>query len=559
MTAHDAAPEPADQQPTTPEPQPAPPPEVPSAAPVQPDAAGEPSPPAPPVSTPPVRPQETAPQQAPPTAPREEQPREPRNPFAPPSSYRPTASVPLTAAGAGDGPASPPVGAVPGAAQHDTRPYGPPLGALPVARQGLPGYGAPHGASVPVPPPPSYPVRPPGAYPPGQHPQQQGPHGHPAEPGQEGPAAAPAPRKRRRLGAGAVAGIAAIALVAGAVGGVAADRIVDGADRRPVDVSLPVAGTAPDEARPAGSVAAVAASVLPSVVSLQVEGADGVSTGSGFVIREDGYILTNNHVVAGGADGGEVTVLFADGSERPATVVGRTPDYDLAVVKVDESGLKPLVLGDSDGVVVGDPVVAIGAPLGLNGTVTTGIVSALHRPVAAGDSAETAFIDAIQTDAAINPGNSGGPLVNGAGEVVGVNSAIAQPPGTGAATGSIGLGFAIPSNQARRTAEELMESGTATYPVIGVLLDSRYQGEGVQVTTEPQGAQDPVTADGPADVAGIRAGDVILAIDGRPVSLSDELIVAIRAKAPGDTVTLRVRTGDQERDVRVVLDEATSE
>ncbi len=135
----------------------------------------------------------------------------------------------------------------------------------------------------------------------------------------------------------------------------------------------------------------------------------------------------------------------------------------------------------------------------------------------------------------------------------------AQPPGTGGATGSIGLGFAIPSDQARRTAEELIEKGTATYPVIGVLLDSRYQGEGVQVTTEPQGGQSPVTAGGPADAAGIQAGDVILAIDGRPVSLSDELIVAIRAKAPGDTVTLRVRTGDDERDVRVVLDEATSE
>ncbi|MBD7949167.1 S1C family serine protease [Oerskovia rustica] len=492
---------------------------------------------------------------------REAPPQEPRNPFAPPSSYRSTPAAPVPVERNASVPPAPVTG------QHDTRPYGAPLGPLPVARPGLAGYGAAQGPQSPVPPPPSYQVARPGVYPPGQHPQQPdrpapqpqvGPPAPPVEPWGE-QQAPPAPSRRRGLGAGAVAGIAALALVAGAVGGVAADRIVDGSDRRPVDVSLPAAGTAPGEERPAGSVAAVAASVLPSVVSLQVEGADGVSTGSGFVIREDGFILTNNHVVAGGAAGGEVTVLFADGSERPAEIVGRTPDYDLAVVKVDESGLTPLVLGDSDAVVVGDPVVAIGAPLGLNGTVTTGIVSALHRPVAAGDSAETAFIDAIQTDAAINPGNSGGPLVNGAGEVVGVNSAIAQPPGTGAATGSIGLGFAIPSNQARRTAQELMASGTATYPVIGVLLDSRYQGEGVQVTTEPQGGQAPVTADGPAAVAGIQAGDVILSIDGRPVSLSDELIVAIRAKAPGDTVTLRVRTGDQERDVRVVLDEATSE
>ncbi|MHA7133974.1 S1C family serine protease [Oerskovia turbata] len=560
MTAHDAAPGP-EQPSTTPEQSPdgaahaGGGPEQPSSGPAQPSSG-----------------------------PRDE-PQAPHNPFAPPSSYRTSGGAPLSSTtSAESGPPVPAGGTAPASGPQDTRPYGPPLGALPVARPGLPGHVAPQGA--PVPPPPSYPVRQPESYPPvqaGAHQSAQpgaqpsgqsgsagqAQYGAPAPAGHAGPQAhaepwgdrpgPPGRRARRRLGVGAVAGIAALALVAGAVGGVAADRIVDGADRRPVDVSLPVAGTPPEQERPDGSVAAVAASVLPSVVSLQVEGADGISTGSGFVIREDGYVLTNNHVVAGGADGGRVTVLFADGRERPAEIVGRTPDYDLAVVKVDESGLTPLVLGDSDAVVVGDPVVAIGAPLGLNGTVTTGIVSALHRPVAAGDSAETAFIDAIQTDAAINPGNSGGPLVNGAGEVVGVNSAIAQPPGTGAATGSIGLGFAIPSNQARRTAQELMESGTATYPVIGVLLDSRYQGEGVQVTTEPQGGQAPVSKDGPAAAAGIQAGDVILSIDGRPVSLSDELIVAIRAKAPGDTVTLRVRTGDQERDVRVVLDEAPSE
>ena len=493
------------------------------------------------------------------------------NPFAPPSAFRSTPTAPLSPGAPGASHAAP--GPVPPPGPHDTRPYGAPLGALPVARPGLPGY-APQGPAG-RPPYAAYqhPTATPGG--PAQHgatppqPGYPGAAGLPGEPDPQGPTTPaepwgappppPAQKPRRRIGAGAVAGIAALALVAGAVGGIAADRIADGTQRRPVSASLPLAGTSPEAERPEGSVAAIAATVLPSVVSLQVEGADGISTGSGFVIREDGYILTNNHVVAGGADGGKVTVLFADGSERPATIVGRTADYDLAVVKVDEAGLTPLVLGDSDAVVVGDPVVAIGAPLGLNGTVTTGIVSALNRPVAAGDSAETAFINAIQTDAAINPGNSGGPLVNGAGEVVGVNSAIAQPPGTGGATGSIGLGFAIPSDQARRTAEELIEKGTATYPVIGVLLDSRYQGEGVQVTTEPQGGQSPVTAGGPADAAGIQAGDVILAIDGRPVSLSDELIVAIRAKAPGDTVTLRVRTGDDERDVRVVLDEATSE
>ena len=190
-------------------------------------------------------------------------------------------------------------------------------------------------------------------------------------------------------------------------------------------------------------------------------------------------------------------------------------------------------------------------------TVTAGIVSALNRPVTAGNVTETAFINAIQTDAAINPGNSGGPLVNTAGEVIGINSAIAQTPGA-LQTGSIGVGFAIPSNQARRTAEELIETGRATYPVIGVLLDQRYTGEGVQVSTEPQEGQAPVTPDGPADRAGIVPGDVILAIDGRPVTAADELIVAIRARAPGDAISLMVRSEGQVREIRVVLDEITS-
>jgi putative serine protease PepD len=359
-----------------------------------------------------------------------------------------------------------------------------------------------------------------------------------------------------------VVGIAALALVVGLVGGVAGDRLSDALDGgRAGDAALPApAGeTGQAASRPAGSVAELAARVLPSVVSIEVRGAEGAATGSGFVLRADGYLLTNNHVVADAAGGAPVTVTFADGHEAAATVVGTTSDYDLAVLQVDETGLTPLALGDSDEVAVGDTVLAVGSPLGLDATVTTGIVSALHRPVQAGDAAQAAFIDAIQTDAAINPGNSGGPLVDAGGNVVGINSAIAQPPGAMQATGSIGLGFAIPANQARHTAEQLIATGHATYPVIGALLDSSYQGEGVQVATRSQGGQAPVTPDGPADAAGVRAGDVILAIDGRPVSRSDELIVAIRAKAPGDAVTLRVRSDGQERDVRVVLSEATSQ
>ncbi|GAA1712416.1 hypothetical protein GCM10009809_05720 [Isoptericola hypogeus] len=367
---------------------------------------------------------------------------------------------------------------------------------------------------------------------------------------------APARPRARRLGAGVVA----LAVVAGLVGGFLGDRLSEATgDDRPADAALPVPadgvaqGAGAPVSRPAGSVARLAADALPSVVSIEVSGGEGVATGSGFVLRADGYILTNDHVVAGSTSGGKVVVTFSDGREREAEVVGRTTDYDLAVLKVDEKGLEPLVLGDSDDVVVGDSVLAVGAPLGLDATVTTGIVSALHRPVQAGSEATTAFIDAIQTDAAINPGNSGGPLIDAEGEVVGINSAIAQPPGAVSATGSIGLGFAIPANQARHTAEQLIESGNATYPVIGVLLDTAYAGEGVQVSTEAQQGQPAVTPEGPADLAGIRSGDVILAIDGRPVSRSDELIVAIRARQPGDAVTLRVRADGAERDVRVVL------
>ena len=356
-----------------------------------------------------------------------------------------------------------------------------------------------------------------------------------------------------------VAGAVVLALVAGLLGG-AAGAFWQARGGAGINRTLTLPAPAPGStARPADSVAGIASGVLPSVVAIKVTGAAGSGTGSGFVIRSDGYIVTNNHVVAAAAGGGEITVVFQDGSQSAAKIVGRDESYDLAAIKVTRTGLKTLNFGDSASMVVGDSVIAIGAPLGLQGTVTTGIVSALNRPVSAGgEDSAPAFINAIQTDAAINPGNSGGPLVNMQGQVIAVNSAIARVPGTGGLGqgGNIGLGFAIPSQQARRTVEQLIRTGKAQHPVIGVLLDRSYDGEGVKVSSVPQGGQQPVTPGGPADKAGIKAGDVITAFEGRPVAEPDELVVAIRARAPGDQVKLTVRTSGRERTVTMTLQAA---
>jgi len=381
--------------------------------------------------------------------------------------------------------------------------------------------------------------------------------------GEPGPAA-PGQRPGRRTGALVAAGAAATLLLSVA-GGYAGARLEDGVQAGVggpgptlADADDPPAGgasTLPSE----GSVRDVAAVVLPSVVNIQVTTDAGSGSGSGFVIREDGLLLTNNHVIEGAADGGgTVTVVFADGSEAEAEVVGRTTPYDLAVLRVDRSGLVPLQFADSSAVAVGDEVVAVGAPLGLQGTVTTGIVSALNRPVAAGEQAQS-YINAIQTDAAINPGNSGGPLVDLQGRVVGITSAIAQAPGGLGAlggAGSIGLGFAIPSQQAVATSQELIDTGSATYPVIGVSLDDRYRGPGVKVVEGETPAGPGVVPGGPADRAGIEPGDLITEFEGRPVTANDELIVAIRAQRPGDAVTLTVRRDGVDREVELVLDEA---
>jgi putative serine protease PepD len=359
---------------------------------------------------------------------------------------------------------------------------------------------------------------------------------------------APAPPGRRRGRGKVVLAVVGLCLLSGVIGGVAGQLAEDRINV--AGSTLPEPGPGATQ-RPAGSVANIAAVALPSVVTIKVDaGSEGSATGSGFVIDALGHVLTNNHVVEPGVNG-DIEIVLSNGDTEKATIVGRDASYDLAVLKINRTDLKPLTLGPSDKVVVGDQVIAVGAPLGLDQTVTTGIVSALNRPVQPGDPGESSYINAIQTDAAINPGNSGGPLLDMTGKVIGVNSAIARVPGTsGSSGGSIGLGFAIPSDQARRTADQLIATGKATHPVIGVELARTFSGDGAQVSDQA-GA---VTAGGPAAKAGVQPGDVIVGFEGKRIRTPDQLIVSIRARAVGDTVSLKVQRDGKELDLQMTLE-----
>ncbi|MER5717043.1 trypsin-like peptidase domain-containing protein [Streptomyces sp. NPDC002132] len=366
-------------------------------------------------------------------------------------------------------------------------------------------------------------------------------------------------QRRSRARKALVGGALGIALVSGLLGGFVGARLErnGGLDT----VKLPQASAAP-AGRDADSIAGIAARALPSVVTLHVSGSAESGTGTGFVLDTRGHILTNEHVVAPAGSGGEISVVFNGGQTARAEIVGKDSGYDLAVVKVSGvRGLTPLPLGNSDNVRVGDPVVAIGAPFDLEGTVTSGIISARERPITAGgesgDGGDVSYVDALQTDAPINPGNSGGPLLDAHGQVVGINSAIRSAvdgsDADGGQAGSIGLGFAIPVNQGRRVAEELINTGRATHPVIGVILDMDYTGDGARVRAEGGDGGLPVTPGGPGDRAGIRAGDVITAIDGRRVHSGEELIVKTRAHRPGDRMKLTVRRDGEDRTLTLVL------
>ena len=283
------------------------------------------------------------------------------------------------------------------------------------------------------------------------------------------------------------------------------------------------------------SIKDIAKKVLPTVVSISVNSTSSSGTGSGSIVQSDAtksYIVTNNHVIDDAVSGGKVTVEFQDGTELNATIKGRDIAYDLAVLEISKGNLPTISTGDSSKVLIGDLSVAIGSPLGLSGTVTSGIISALNRPVLAGSTNQASYIDALQTDAAVNPGNSGGPLVNGQGEMIGVNSAIASLGASSAVTtGNIGLGFAIPINQAMRVVNEIIKSGKSTRPLLGVEFDRQYNGNGKILG---------LVKDGAAEKAGIPVNSVIKSIDGFVIKSDIDAVVRIRSYAPNSTVSITV-------------------
>jgi putative serine protease PepD len=437
----------------------------------------------------------------------------------------------------------------------------------------------------------------PGQPPPGQqHRQPFGPFaGQPGQPvGGPPPQHLPMPRKRSRAGALTV-GAVAVAVVSAGIGGAAASVIAHhGTLSSIADGAMPGGATPgmPASNAPLGSVEQVAAKVVPSVVMLETNIGRASEEGSGIVLSSDGLILTNNHVVASAAgkapaphtrpnpehqgppdedpgapapdpDQGppppgngkpKTTATFSDGRTAEFTVVGTDPTTDIAVVRVQGmSGLTPISLGSSANLHVGQPVMAVGSPLGLSGTVTTGIVSALNRPVSTtGETGnQNTVLDAIQTDAAINPGNSGGALVNMSGQLVGVNSAIATLGGDSpdAQSGSIGLGFAIPVDQAKRIADELISSGTAAHASLGVQVTNDKDTPGAKVVE--------VVPNGAAAAAGLPGGVVVTKVDDRTVNSADALVAAVRSKAPGDKVMLTFKDPSGEtKKVQVTLGKA---
>ncbi|MGA5895011.1 S1C family serine protease [Streptomyces venetus] len=420
--------------------------------------------------------------------------------------------------------------------------------------QGAPGDAAQQGVSSSA-PDPSWPPPPPPAGPS----YGGGGDGSGGGPGAWGSSyQQPAPKRRR---GGLAAAILIAALVAGGVGGGLGYTLAKDNDESTGSTTVSASTSGGDVKRDAGTVAGVAAKALPSTVTIEAESTSGEGgTGTGFVFDKQGHIVTNNHVVADAVDGGKLTATFPNGKKYDAEVVGHAQGYDVAVVKLKNApgDLKPLTLGNSDKVAVGDSTIAIGAPFGLSDTVTTGIISAKNRPVASSDGSgsQASYMSALQTDASINPGNSGGPLLDAQGNVIGINSAIQSTGNGGFGTGqsgSIGLGFAIPINQAKYVAQELIETGKPVYAKIGASVSLDDSSKGAQITEQGAGGAAPVEPGGPAAKAGLKPGDVITKLDDRVIDSGPTLIGEIWTHKPGDKVTITYERGGKQHTVDVTL------
>ncbi|MBA2531440.1 MAG: trypsin-like peptidase domain-containing protein [Nocardioidaceae bacterium] len=357
------------------------------------------------------------------------------------------------------------------------------------------------------------------------------------------------------------AALIAAAVLAGALAGVGGAAGYDAVDRPDTVATSRTnaldadAASSQDAGATRGGVQSVAQQVLPSVVQINVAGPQSSGSGTGVILSSDGQILTNNHVVEAAAASGSITVLFADGTTADAAIVGRDPLTDVAVIQAEDvSDLESATLGRSADLEVGQQVVAVGSPFGLESTVTSGIVSALNRAVSSGSDNGTAgaVFPGIQTDAAINPGNSGGPLVDMSGQVVGINSAIrTASTSVGSQGGSIGLGFAIPIDLARSIAEQIIAGEAPTHARIGVSVSDAVDSQALTTVGARVGE---VTDGSAADKAGLKPGDVITQVDATLVSGSDGLVATIRGYRPGDEVTLTYQRDGDTRETEVTLD-----
>ncbi|WP_332642338.1 trypsin-like peptidase domain-containing protein [Aeromicrobium sp.] len=362
------------------------------------------------------------------------------------------------------------------------------------------------------------------------------------------------PPKRRGRKVVSVVAIAALAAGAGFGGAYAYDELVDNNNDGTTTVSSLDTGNTSNTSGPAGAVEKVASKVLPSVVQINVKGKDDAGSGTGIIISSDGEILTNNHVVEVAGDGGTLTVAFNDGTNAKATIVGTDPLTDLAVIKASgKSGLTPATLGSSGDLRVGQEVVAIGSPFGLESTVTSGIISALNRPVTSNSATATSqgtTFPAVQTDAAINPGNSGGPLVDLNGNVVAINSAIRSGASAGDA-GSIGLGFAIPIDLAKNVSKQLLDGKKVEHARIGVKVGQAVSSDDI---TGIGALVSEVTKGGAGDKAGLKKDDIITAVNGHAVASNEALVASVRGYQPGETIKVTFQRDGKTQTVNVTLD-----